>query len=186
MPSIPAFSHRTIWRGQLRNGAFWSRVSAFMKLRRLHPLFLLATVLGVGCRSPICPWCGHDIRERPPAGAAAVYLPAGAVQGMATSLERGELHPMAVLTVSLHDVTLHAGEAPKLIAETVVEHPQTFPVAFQIDYPADTIDESHQYLVSAKMTVESSILFETDTKYPVLTHGAPNRVQLVLARKKQP
>ena len=158
-----------------------------MSFKILSYLFIFIVALAaVGCRSPICPWCGHDIRERPPAEAVAVYLPAGDVHGMATSLERGELHPMAVLSVRLYDVTLHAGEDPKLVAETVVEHPQSFPVPFQVDFPADTIDESHQYLVSAKLAVESSVLFETDTKYPVLTHGAPNRVQLVLARKKQP
>ena len=151
----------------------------------LCPFVVLATVLA-GCRSPICPWCGHDIRVKPPPADETAYLPAGEIRGLATSLERGELHPMAVLIVQLYDVTLQSGNAPKLVVETRIERPPKLPVPFRLAYPADTIDASHDYLLSAKIVVESSVLFQTDTKYPVLTHDAPERVQLVLARKKQP
>lgn len=155
------------------------------RLLRLSVLAALSSALA-GCRSTICPWCGHDIRDKPPPANEAAYLPAGEIRGMATSLERGELHPMAVLIVQLHDVTLSSGNAPTLVAEARVERPPKLPVPFQLPYPADTIDTSHDYLLTAKIVVESSVLFQTDTKYPVLTHDAPARVQLVLARKKQP
>ena len=152
----------------------------------LPALAAAAVLAAAGCRSPICPWCGHDIRDRPPATPAATFLPAGAVHGLVTTLERGELHPMARAVVRLYDVTIHAGDEPKLVAETVLDRVPTLPAPFRIEFPAGTVDEAHDYLVSAQIVVGTSVLFETDTKYPVLTHGAPDRLQLVLARKKQP
>lgn len=145
-----------------------------------------AALLAAGCRSPICPWCGHDIRFPPPKTAPVEYLPAGDIRGQVTALERGKLHPMAVVVVQLYDATDFAGKQPELVAETRIDRPESLPVRFQIPYPDGKIDPAHDYFVTARLVVDSAVLFETDTKYPALTHGAPNRLQLVLARKTQP
>ena len=159
---------------------------ASVRLRTAAAVGFLFALFATGCRSPICPWCGHDIRIPPPDSAPVEYLSAGDIRGQVTTLERGELHPMAAIVIQLYDVTIRAGAQPELVAETRIDRPATLPVRFQLPYGDNLIDASHDYLVSAKLVVGSSVLFETDTKYPVLTHGAPNRLQLVLARRKQP
>ncbi len=145
-----------------------------------------AVLLAAGCRSPICPWCGHDIRFPPPETAPVEYLPAGDIRGQVTALERGKPHPMAAILVQLFDATDFAGKQPELVAETRIDRPDSLPVRFQIPFPDDKIDASHDYFVTARLVVDSTVLFETDTKYPVLTHGAPRRLEIVLARKQQP
>ena len=143
--------------------------------------FVFAAALLCGCRSPICPWCGHDIRTQPPVETPTL-LPAGVIVGEVTSLERGELHPMAKIIVQLHDVSIFAGGQPRLIAETTIDRPTSLPVPFELAYPGDTIDASHDCSLSARIVVGNADIFRTDTLYPVLTHGAPSRVQVVLMR----
>lgn len=150
----------------------------------LKTLLGAALLLGMGCRSPICPWCGHDVRQKPPVVPLEKFLPAGTVKGTLTTLEHGELHPMAKAVIQLHDVTLHAGDDPVLIAELAIDSLHTLPVTFEIPYPEETIHAEREYLVSAKIVVGTSVLFSTDTRYPVLTRGAPNRISLCLVRKK--
>ena len=140
-----------------------------------------ATAFLCGCRSPICPWCGHDIRTRPPVETPTL-LPAGVIMGEVTSLERGELHPMARIVVQLHDMSIFAGGQPRLISETTIDRPTSLPVAFELPYPGDVVDASHDCSLSARIVVGNADIFRTDTLYPVLTHGNPNRAQIVLMR----
>lgn len=158
-----------------------SPIPAFLSavLRRAAVVF--AAALLCGCRSPICPWCGHDIRTQPPVETPKL-LPAGILVGEVTSLERGELHPMAQIIVELHDMSIFAGGQPRLIAETTIDRPTSLPVPFELPYPGDTVDASHDYSLSARIVVGNDDIFRTDTLYPVLTHGAPSRVQVVLMR----
>ena len=142
---------------------------------------LSVTLLLTGCRSPICPWCGHDIRTSPPATVPET-LPGGTIQGEITSLERGELHPLARIVIQLHDLSVFAGGKPRLISETTIESPPSLPVPFELPYPDDTVIADHDYSVSARVVVSGTDFFKTDTLYPVLTRGAPDRVQLVLMR----
>ena len=150
-------------------------------MTRLPHLAIAATALLCGCRSPICPWCGHDIRTRPPLETPDL-LPAGIVRGQVTSLERGELHPMARVVIQLHDLSVFAGGLPRLVAETTIDRPTSLPVPFELPYPGDVLDARHDYSLSARIVVGTSDIFRTDTLYPVLTRGAPDRVQLVLMR----
>ena len=101
-------------------------------------------------------------------------------------MERGELHPLARLEVQLLDVTLGDGAKPSVVASRTIPRIRRFPLAFRVSYGDDAIAESHEYVLSARIAVDSDVLFETDTRYPVLTHGAPNQVQLVLVRTKTP
>ena len=158
-------------------------------MKRTFSLFLslAATLSLTGCRSPvICPWCGKDVRTRPPAADSASLLPAGEVSGTVTTMERGELHPLARLEVSLLDVTLGDGTQPSVVASKSFDHIRRIPLSFRIPYGDGAIDESHEYVLSARIVVVSDVLFETDTRYPVLTHGAPKQAQLVLVRTKTP
>ena len=135
-----------------------------------------------GCRSPICPWCGHDIRTRPDKSQIPMYLSAGTIHGTVTTLERMQLHPLADVQVELYDLSVFAGGQPRLVASKTFPHPTTLPLSFDLDYPAETIDTSHDYSVSAKILVSGKTYFRTDTRYAVLTRGAPSSVQLVLMR----
>ena len=150
-------------------------------MSRIPTLAAAAAALLCGCRSPICPWCGHDIRTRPPAETPDL-LPAGTISGEVTSLERGELHPMARIVVQLHDLSIFAGGQPRLIAETSIERPTSLPVPFELPYPGDLLDANHDYSLSARIVVGNADIFRTDTLYPVLTHGSPARAQIVLMR----
>lgn len=143
---------------------------------------LVATALALAaCRSPICPWCGHDIRTRP-SPEHLEMLPAGSVRGEVTSLERGELHPLARVIIQLHDLSVFAGGQPRLVAETTLEQPRSLPVPFELAYPDESVAVEHDYSLSARIVVGQTVVARTDTLYPVITRGAPDRVQLVLMR----
>ena len=144
-------------------------------------LFAASALLFVGCQSYVCPWCGHDIRTRPPV-VAPETLPAGTVEGEVISLERSGIHPLAKIVIQLHDLSVFAGVEPKLMAETTIDRPAVFPIPFQLPYPADTLVADHDYSLSARLMVGNDVLFKTDTRYPVLTRDAPSRIQLVLMR----
>jgi putative lipoprotein len=103
------------------------------------------------------------------------------LQGTVTYLQRIAMHPSAVVEVRLWDLSIDA-EVPRVVAEQVIRRPGEPPVAFELTLDAAAFRPDHTYTVSARILVDEAVLFATDTEYRVLTHGAPDSVQLVLAR----
>ncbi|MCI3181859.1 hypothetical protein C5708_16565 [Caulobacter sp. CCUG 60055] len=101
-----------------------------------------------------------------------------AVTGSVTYRERILLAPPARVTVTLSDVSLM--DAPsKTIATQTIDGVQSGPVNFRLDYDPARIVPNHDYAVSARFEVGGKLRFITDTRYSVITRGAPTRVDMV-------
>ena len=96
--------------------------------------------------------------------------------------ERIMLPPGHVLTVKVEDVSLM--DAP---SRTMAEVRQPLngrapPYAVTLSVPSDKIDARHRYAARAEIRDASGALrFTTDTNYAVLTNGASNNADIVMA-----
>ena len=104
------------------------------------------------------------------------------VTGSVTYRERIALPPSAVITVKLVDVSL--ADAPSvLVAEQVIRtERRQVPFEFALDYDPSRILPSHTYAVQVRIEDGGRLLFISDTMHPVITRGAPTRVDIVVRR----
>lgn len=107
---------------------------------------------------------------------------ANLVTGTVTYRERIALPPTAVVTVRLVDVSL--ADAPSvLVAEQVITTAgRQVPFEFALEYDASRIQPSHTYAVQVRIEDGGRLLFISDTMNPVITRGAPTRVDIVVRR----
>lgn len=101
------------------------------------------------------------------------------VTGTVNFRERLRLAPDTVVEVSLLDVS-RADAAAVEIARQVITSPGNPPIAFTLNYPADSIDPRMSYVVRAVIKRGDRLQMTTDQAYPVLTRGAPDHVELML------
>lgn len=103
-----------------------------------------------------------------------------AVTGTITYGVRMALPSDASIDVRLEDVTL--ADAPaKVVAENVfAAKGRQVPIPFQLPYTASEIQSAHRYAVRATISAANKLLFTTTQAYPVITNGAPTKVDLVL------
>lgn len=114
-------------------------------------------------------------RPEPPASAANV------VSGTATLRERMALPPGAYFEATLTEVS--AGGAPDAVVATArVENPGNPPIRFAIAYDGARINEARTYVVRATISAGGHALYASEAAYPVITHGNPKRVDIVLRR----
>lgn len=114
-------------------------------------------------------------KPEPPANAASV------VNGTATMRERTALPPNAYFEATLAEVS--AGGAPDaLIATARVDNPGNPPIRFAIAYDGARINEGRTYVVRAAISAGGHALYVSEDAYPVITHGNPKRVDIVLRR----
>jgi putative lipoprotein len=105
--------------------------------------------------------------------------PDAAVTGTATYRERIALPDDAVMTVELADVSLADAPSTTLAQQRI--SPVRVPVSFRLDVDRAKIDPRHTYAVSASVRDASGkLLFVTDTRHSVLTHGAGDKVDIVM------
>ncbi len=95
--------------------------------------------------------------------------------------ERIALPPDAVIDVQLVDASV-ADIAAQTVAEVLINaEGRQVPVPFTLDYDAAKIVPGNRY--SLRATIRSGdgmLMFSTTQSYPVLTHGGPSKVNLVL------
>jgi uncharacterized lipoprotein YbaY/heat shock protein HslJ len=103
-----------------------------------------------------------------------------AITGTVTYREKIALPGDAVVEVTLQDVS-HADAAATVLGRVRLEDVGQPPVAFTLPYDPAAIDSTRRYAVRARITAGKRLLFVTDRRYPVLTGGHGDRVQLVLA-----
>ena len=103
----------------------------------------------------------------------------GTVSGTLAYRERIMLSPEAVATITLEDVS-RADAPSKVIAEQKLVNPGAPPIAFELEYPLDAIDERMSYSVRAQIEDRGRLMFTTDTHAPVLTRGGGDTVDLRL------
>lgn len=102
------------------------------------------------------------------------------IEGTLTYRERIALPPEAVAEVSLLD-TSRADAAAIVIAKmNVLPEGLQVPLPFTLRYDPGRIVPTHTYTVRAIIRIGRQMMFTTDTAYPVITQGHPNRVELTL------
>ncbi len=103
---------------------------------------------------------------------------AGTVSGSVGYLQRIALRPDAQLTVTLLDVS-RMDTIATVIAEQSM--PMTgVPQWFELAFDDDQIVDKMSYNVAAAITSGDELLFRTTRAYPVLTRGAPNKVDITV------
>ena len=112
--------------------------------------------------------------------------PDASVRGSVTYRERLALTPGATLIVELRDVSYADAPAP-LIARQTISGPGQAPIEFEVAYSREDIDSRNRYSVSARI-VESDgrLAFVNDTAYEVITHGNPDKVDMLLVLVEPP
>ena len=103
------------------------------------------------------------------------------VTGTIAFRERLLLRPGTKVEVSLLDVS-RADAASEPIVRAVIDELSPPPIPFVLNIDGARIDEHRSYSVRATIRRGSRLLFTTDTRYPVLTRGAGNTVELLLTR----
>lgn len=115
--------------------------------------------------------------------AACATTPAGQaeVTGTAAYRERILLPPGHVLTVRLEDVSLADAPARVLAEQVTPLERRGPPYAFTLSYDPADIQANHSYAVRAEIRdPEGRLRFTTDTRYSVITHGAPMSVDIMM------
>ena len=127
------------------------------------------------------PWPANATREVP-----SGREPNAAVTGTVTYRERLALTPDATLVVELRDVSYADAHAP-LIARQTITGPGQIPIRFNIGYHRDDIDSGNRYAIHAKI-IESDgrLAFTNDTAHEVITHGNPDKVDMLLVLVQPP
>jgi len=103
----------------------------------------------------------------------------GSVHGTATYRERVAMPPEAVFEAVLEDVSL--ADAPSAeIGRVETKNADDPPYRFRIPFDRSAIDPRHTYAVRASVRIDGRLRFTTDTRYPVLTRGASDEVDIVM------
>jgi putative lipoprotein len=115
----------------------------------------------------------------PPTGTSTTT---GKVTGSVTYRERIALPPSAIITVKLVDVSLADAPAVLIAEQVIVTAGRQVPFEFALDYDPSRILPSHTYAVQVRIENGDRLLFISDTMNPVITRGAPTRVDIVVRR----
>jgi len=112
----------------------------------------------------------------------SVGLGAETVSGTALYRERIAAPPDARFVAVLEDVS-RADAPARELGRVELDDAGNPPYAFRIDYDPGAIDPSFTYVVRASLVgADGDLLFATDTVHPVITGGAPDRVEIVMVR----
>jgi putative lipoprotein len=103
------------------------------------------------------------------------------ITGSITYRERIALPSDAAIDVQLVDTSV-ADVASQTVAESMLNaEGRQVPIPFTLNYDPAQIVPAHHYSVRATIrSADGMLLFSTTQAYPVLTHGAPSKVILVL------
>jgi putative lipoprotein len=102
------------------------------------------------------------------------------ITGTVTYRERIALPPDASVQVRLDDVS-QPEASPKRVAETTMPTAgKQAPIAFELPYRAADIVAGRRYVVRAKIIAGDKTLFSTKTPYPVITRGAPTKLEILV------
>jgi heat shock protein HslJ len=96
-----------------------------------------------------------------------------AVSGMITNVDNAAIAEGATAAVQIQDTSL-ADAAATVMGGQIIENPEQFPIAYQVDYDPSAIVENHTYTMSTRITAaDGSLLFINDTSIPVITRDNP-------------
>ena len=142
--------------------------------RDLPPVLLLSGLLAVGpvACAPVAP----GPQDRPTMGHGMTT-----VTVTAAYRERILMLPGSVLTVRIEDVSL-ADAAARVIAEQALPADRDGPpYTVTLGFPSSQIDPRHTYAARAEIRdADGRLRFTTDTRYVVLTQGAPASANITM------
>lgn len=121
----------------------------------------------------------------PSAAAAGGGTSTGVVTGSALYRERMALPPGAVFEAVLEDIS-RADAAARLLGRMALPEPGAPPYDISITYDRAEIDPARTYAVRARVIGPEGLIFTSDSVHPVLTRGAPDRVEIVMVRAAGP
>lgn len=110
--------------------------------------------------------------------ASAVVQPK--ITGTVTYRERIAIPPDASILVRLEDVTQPEGSPRRIAEATVAAAGRQVPIAFELPYRATDIVANRRYVVRARIMAGDKTLFSTKTPYPVITRGAPTKLEILV------
>ena len=126
-----------------------------------------------------------------PTATVTVEVPSGkspntSVKGTVNYRERIALPPGARLEVELRDTSLQ-DVASVLIAKQTIMDPGQVPIAFEIEYNSDDINDRNTYSIQARIIwADGRLGFINDTATDVITRGNPTRVDMQLVLVQPP
>jgi len=102
------------------------------------------------------------------------------ITGTVVYRERVALPPGAIVHVRL-EVAAAPEKAPKLVAQIAFPaEGRQVPIPFELPYKAADIRPEKRYLVRASVTAGDQTIWASRAPYPVLTKGAPTRLEIEL------
>jgi putative lipoprotein len=104
------------------------------------------------------------------------------VTGTVAYRERIALPPGAEIEVTLADVSRAGADGGVVSRQVIPAAGRSAPFSFELPYTRGDIDPARAYAVRARITVGGELWFSADQAVPVLTRGAPARVDLMLKR----
>ena len=103
------------------------------------------------------------------------------VTGSVAYRERMALPADAVIDVQLIDTSVEDIAAQTVAAAMINAEGRQVPVPFTLTYDPGKIEPAHRYSVRANIrSGDGMLMFSTTQAYPVVTHGAPSKVNLIL------
>jgi len=133
------------------------------------------TALAAGLLGLLCASAAHAAARSQDEAAAPPKI-----TGSVAYRERIALPPDAVVQVRLDDAS-QPEAPPTLVAETTVPTAgKQVPISFELPYRAADILPNRRYVVRAKIVAGGRTLFSSKTPYPVLTRGAPMKLEILV------
>ncbi len=102
------------------------------------------------------------------------------ITGVVTYHERVALPPDATIQVRLEDASRPEMPGKRVAEITVAAEGRQVPIPFVLPYRAADVAPNKTYLVRATVTAGGRTLFASRTGYPVITHGAPTRIEILV------
>ena len=97
------------------------------------------------------------------------------VTGSVNKLDRMGLPPNAVANVELRDTSLQDAPAITISTDVIELDGNQLPVPYVLEYDEDEIIESNVYTVFVRIEADETLLYITDTAYPVITRDNPTQ-----------
>jgi len=116
-----------------------------------------------------------------PAGPPPVPADATAIRGKLTIAGLNDLPAGLTLHLRLLDMT-DPSVAPPVVAERTEPAPTGLPANYALAYDPATIAEEGRYVLEATLTADDFVMYATPSPRPVLTQGAPAKLNIELAR----
>ncbi len=107
------------------------------------------------------------------------------ITGTITYRERVALPPDASVQVRLDDASQPEAPARRVAETTLPTAGKQVPIPFELPYKAADIVASRRYVVRAKIVAGGKTLFSSKTPYPVITRGAPTKLEILVQQGGQ-